>query len=366
MENTSFSKNESTIIDNISNDTKLNNFQEHITNNLLTSIPFGSENLSMESIQPEMDIQTDIQPDEEEPLENEKIGSYNRDRDNNISCSKDNPGQYTIFTPKQKNNIIDNYSEQSLIFGKKYECDNSQNVKEINEIKENETTNEISKKEMIVEESEENINLCLKKEENEKKEEIPLDEDEEKKKQEGILSNKKSKKGSKRNDHKLKRIKSNYCHHLIKCVNKKLKLNNIHHQFKKIPQCQVIDVAKRENKKVLNFTLKEFLLYKAFEKISHKKLKERDKEIEREIKREKAKRLWKENGQVLDILKVIKNENVEEILNIKMKDIYKEYLSSYEFQKSIEELKAEEKNYDYIHDYLILAKNVLKYYKVDK
>ena len=43
MENTSFSKNESTIIDNISNDTKLNNFQEHITNNLLTSIPFGSE-----------------------------------------------------------------------------------------------------------------------------------------------------------------------------------------------------------------------------------------------------------------------------------------------------------------------------------
>ena len=167
MENTSFSKNESTIIDNISNDTKLNNFQEHITNNLLNSIPFGSENLSMESIQPEMDIQTDIQPDEEEPLENEKIGSYNRDRDNNISCSEDNPGQYTVFSPKQKNNIIDNYSEQSLIFVKKYECDNSQNVKEINEIKENETTNEISKKEMIVEESEENINLCLKKEENE-------------------------------------------------------------------------------------------------------------------------------------------------------------------------------------------------------
>ena len=328
MENTSYYKNESTIIDNISNDTKLNNFQEHITNNLLNSIPFGSENLSMESIQPEMDIQTDIQPDEEEPLENEKIGSYNRDRDNNISCSEDNPGQYTVFSPKQKNNIIDNYSEQSLIFVKKYECDNSQNVKEINEIKENETTNEISKKEMIVEESEENI-LTLA--------------------QAKVTSTREQ----------MKAIKDNVYEYFG--VNDDVLTNKaVGDSWSAFYEGAIEPFAIQFSEVMTK------MLFKAFEKISYKKLKERDKEIEREIKREKAKRVWKENGQVLDILKVIKNENVEEILNIKMKDIYKEYLSSYEFQKSIEELKAEEKNYDYIHDYLILAKNVLKYYKVDK
>ena len=47
-----------------------------------------------------------------------------------------------------------------------------------------------------------------------------------------------------------------------------------------------------------------------------------------------------------------------------MKDIYKQYLVSEVFQKSIEELRGEGKYYDFIHDYLTLVKNLLKYYEV--
>ena len=51
---------------------------------------------------------------------------------------------------------------------------------------------------------------------------------------------------------------------------------------------------------------------------------------------------------------------------MKMKDIYKEYLASDEFQKSIEELIAEGKYYEYIHNYIEVAKNVLRFYNIEK
>ena len=67
----------------------------------------------------------------------------------------------------------------------------------------------------------------------------------------------------------------------------------------------------------------------------------------------------------MKVLEVAGKTNIDKILNMKMKDIYKEYLDSDEFQQSIEKLRRKRKNYDYIHDYLIIAKNVLKYYGVE-
>ena len=154
----------------------------------------------------------------------------------------------------------------------------------------------------------------------------------------------------------------------MKNLNLKKKIRG--NQFKKIPQCEAINVAIQENFKILNFTFKELLSYKAYEKISLKKIKDKDKEIEREIEREKAKEACKHNEQVLKVLEVAGKTNIDKILNMKMKDIYKEYLDSDEFQQdefqqSIEKLRRKGKNYDYIHDYLIIAKNVLKYYGVE-
>ena len=170
----------------------------------------------------------------------------------------------------------------------------------------------------------------------------------------------------KRDDHKRKRIKSDLCKNLIEILNKKLKLINPFFYFEKIPQCEVTDVSIKENKKILNFTLKELLSYKAFEKILYTKLKNEKKELEREKEREKNKKEFEHNTNILNLLEEKGNKEFDKILNKKMKDIYEEYLDSEIFQNSIEELRGEGKYYDYIYDYLIISKNLLRYYKVEK
>ena len=216
-------------------------------------------------------------------------------------------------------------------------------------------------------------NAHIKKEEEEEKEKNDGNkqyEEEDMKKGEKhgfILENEKFEfeKENKREDLMRKKMKTNCLSHLIKNMNKIIKSENIPRQFKKIPQCEAINVAIQENFKILNFTFKELLSYKAYEKISFKNKKDKDKEIEREIEREKAKETCEHNEQVLKVLEVTGKTNIDKILNMKMKDIYKEYLDSDEFQQSIEKLRRKGKNYDYIHDYLIIAKNVLKYYGVE-
>jgi len=181
-------------------------------------------------------------------------------------------------------------------------------------------------------------------------------------------SNTKSEKNrkKKRDDHKRKRIKSDLCNHLIEILNKKLELINPYYYFEKIPQCEVTDVSIKENKKILNFTLKELLSYKAFEKIPYTKLKNEKKELEREKERERNKKEFEHNTNILNLLEEKGNKELDNILNGKMKDIYEEYLDSEIFQNSIEELRREGKYYDYIYDYLIISKNLLRYYKVEK
>ena len=167
-----------------------------------------------------------------------------------------------------------------------------------------------------------------------------------------------------RDDNKRKRIKSNFCKYLIIALNEILKLVDPYFYFENISQYEVTDVSIKENKKIWNFTLKEFLSYKVFENIPHTKLKNKKDEIKREKERERNKKEWEHNIKILNLLEEKGNKIIDEILKEKMKDIYKQYLVSEVFQKSIEELRGEGKYYDFIHDYLTLAKNLLKYYEV--
>ena len=54
--------------------------------------------------------------------------------------------------------------------------------------------------------------------------------------------------------------------------------------------------------------------------------------------------------------------DLENILNMKMKDIYKEYLSSDEFQKSIQKLRKRGYGFEYIQKYYQVAHKVIDYY----
>ena len=161
-----------------------------------------------------------------------------------------------------------------------------------------------------------------------------------------------------RHDLKRKRIKSNWYKHLIGNLNKKLKLAKIPRVFQKLPQCTVTNVSIEENHIMLNLTLRE-MLTKNFDYL-HKKGKA--------LKKNKSN--YEHNMSVLNYLedknkmKIYNELNLGKILNMKMKEIYNEYLASDEFQKSIKNLINEKKQYAFIHYYIQIAKNFIEYYEL--
>jgi len=48
---------------------------------------------------------------------------------------------------------------------------------------------------------------------------------------------------------------------------------------------------------------------------------------------------------------------------IKIKDLYEEYINSEQFQKAVKKLSDEEKSYEYIYNYINTSKDLLSYFK---
>ena len=241
--------------------------------------------------------------------------------------------QFFLFTPKKKNYYYDSLYSKELVF-KVLDIPQGKKETEISEGSNNETEKEGIDTSLENEEcNHENKYLGKKHERN-------------------------------RSDHKRKRIKSDFCSHVIKILNKKLKSINTFLRFEKFPQWEIVNVAKGENKKFFNFTLKEMLFYKTFENNPHIKLKNKNREIINETERERNKKEWEHNNNILKFLEMEGNKEINDVLNKKLKDIYKEYLISDEFQQSLEELRIKGKYHDYIHEYFITAKTFLNYYEV--
>ena len=93
------------------------------------------------------------------------------------------------------------------------------------------------------------------------------------------------------------------------------------------------NISIREYKKILNYTLEEFLGENCYDK-------------------------YKENFNELKL-------NTS-IFSRKMKDLYKEYLDSQQFEESIMKLKEEGELFDYIHQYINIANNIINYYEESK
>ena len=106
---------------------------------------------------------------------------------------------------------------------------------------------------------------------------------------------------------------------------------------------------KELNKKRMKMTLRELLLDESFKKSNNKKDKDSSN--------------WDNNKKILDYLDSTKDcAEIKNILEMKLKDIYNEYLKSDEFQKSIQELIQDGRYYDYIRNYIEVAKNFVDYY----
>lgn len=104
----------------------------------------------------------------------------------------------------------------------------------------------------------------------------------------------------------------------------------------------IINVAKIENKKNLDMSLKEILLREYKNDV---RTKEKNKEI---------------------INKYVKKDDpIDNILKIQLKFLYNEYLHSEQFNESINKL-SEEENYDYIHNYIKVAEKFIYFFTKEK
>ena len=132
------------------------------------------------------------------------------------------------------------------------------------------------------------------------------------------------------NDNIRKKIKSDFLKALRKCINKKLE-------------------ALKLNKKLFNMTFREILLENSFEEFGHI------------IKTNLESKICENNKKVLEILENKNDANFDIILNLKIKDIFNEYLISDEFKKIIAHLEERE-NAEYIIKYIKNANDMAEFF----
>ena len=82
------------------------------------------------------------------------------------------------------------------------------------------------------------------------------------------------------------------------------------------------------------------------------------------FKVKEAEKIQKNNKNLINKLRNDKDDQLITILSMKMEDIYKEYLNSQRFEKSIER-SIKKENYYYVYKYIKVAKNFVSFCKSD-
>ena len=154
------------------------------------------------------------------------------------------------------------------------------------------------------------------------------------------------------NDNIRKKIKSDFLKALRKCINKKLEALISNYSYLKLcnfPASIVSNVTKKLNKKLFNMTFREILLENSFEEFGHI------------IKTNLESKICENKKKVLEILENKNDANFDIIQNLKIKDIFNEYLISDEFKKNIEHLEEGE-NAEYIIKYIKIANDMADFF----
>ena len=132
---------------------------------------------------------------------------------------------------------------------------------------------------------------------------------------------------------------------LIKNLNKKLNLIGSSAFFERFPQNFINDARKQSNKDILYLSLKEIF---------------------------NKNELYKENeySNYYHNLKVVENEEIKtnylmkKILNLKLYQLYEDYINSYEFIDEINRLKQKKMDDKYIKKYLYFTKNFFEFLRI--
>ena len=152
-----------------------------------------------------------------------------------------------------------------------------------------------------------------------------------------------------------KKIKSRFHKTFKNIINNNLKKAGSKKLFDFLPQCFIGNVSKKTNFYCLELTFKEILLTDFISEYSDKypnknvdyKKYEKNKEVVQYL--EKHPEISKKSG-----FDIIKNKKYKDLLNI--------YFNSSEFEDSVFRLKNENETNDYIQEYVLKAKNYVKFY----
>ena len=146
-----------------------------------------------------------------------------------------------------------------------------------------------------------------------------------------------------------KKIKVHFCSEIILALNSRLKKLKTKKKFN-LPQSMRTNVTKIENKKCLNMSLKDVLA-------------ERYKDKEND---EICALIQEKNQKIFKILEKKGDGVINSLLDEKMENIFYEYLKSKQFQNSINVIVRQCNSYEYIYNYIKVAKNFVEFFNSKK
>jgi len=153
-----------------------------------------------------------------------------------------------------------------------------------------------------------------------------------------------------------KKIKSRFHKTFKNIINENLKKSGSKKFFDFLPQCFIGDVSKKTNANCLELTYKELLLTDFSSELNKDNYPNKDIDYRKYLR----------NKEVIEYLE--KNEEIcrksgfDLIKDKKYKDLLNIYFSSGEFEDSLIRLKKENESKEYIQEYVLRAKNYVKFY----
>jgi hypothetical protein len=151
-----------------------------------------------------------------------------------------------------------------------------------------------------------------------------------------------------------KKIKVRFHKKIKNIINENLKKAGSIELFSFLPQYFISNISKKLNNQYMNMTYEELLSinFSEFQKEYPNKSCDNNQYLKNKMTLE----YLKKNPEISKI------SGFDIVKKMKYKDIFKAYLASAEFEQSIETLKNENENAEYIQEYFILAKNYIEYF----
>lgn len=154
-----------------------------------------------------------------------------------------------------------------------------------------------------------------------------------------------------------KKIKSRFHKSLKQIINENLRKSGSKYEFDFLPQFFISSISREKNQEVLDLTYQEILGTDFVSSLDEKKYKNKNVDYLKIQRNKKVLQYLKENPDIS------KKSGFDVIGKMKYSELLNEYFLSEEFEKSVNKLKEENEDDDYIKEYLIKARNYVNFFR---